>query len=317
MLRITHIESKEEAAVEKTIIAIRDYYRRSTWRSISAGVIAISDNELETIRKHLYQALEQKVISIEELYLLHLSTIQDLFNNIYGIQGLSEKLFTLSEADETQNSIFQEFLTEKGIAFLRNTKGQTSITDLAKIDNPHYRSAAIDIGYLDPVDVTVQRLCNNLSIYKIADNELSNIRQKMYEALEEKIVPLADLQKLSTPLVRDVFGNKYGDKIFVALQEGVFTLPEIDHINTYAIDELMTEKGIALLKNLKENKIPLKDFVNHLEPHERTSAIKDGHVDKAVIEQKKRISEERAAQAAEHRRKTNYSDGGFRMMRPM
>jgi len=301
VLRITYTETEKEKEIETLLDRIKRYYKRENdWKTVSAGIFAsITDDELKTIGDNIRKALEKNIISIEYLKFLYIVTVRDLFNNIYGIQALSEQLFTPSEADVIQTSTFKEFMTEKGMALLRNTKGQTSITKLANL-KPDELDAAIDIGYVDPIDVTVQRLCNSVdsSFDDKSRDELIDIRHNIYSALEEKIVLLEDVSKLLPRTVRDIFSYKYGCMPLMALQESLFTLAEANKIEGNIFEEFMTGQGIMFLRNIK-GKIPIMDFVDHLERHERVSAIVKGNIEKDVIdviEDRKRAQQERRSQ---------------------
>lgn len=90
------------------------------------------------------------------------------------------------------------------------------------------------------------RALNNEDIEKI----IKNLRDAL---IIDKIIKVEDLDDVSYSTVRDIFRKESNELSKIALKEKLFTLKEIDPIQTNIIEELLTDKGIQFLRNVKQS----------------------------------------------------------------
>lgn len=90
--------------------------------------------------------------------------------------------------------------------------------------------------------------CDNFK--DLSESAIEDIINNLKEALANKIINVADLTGINCYTVRDIFSNELGSLV---LKEKLFTLKEIDPIDTYTTEGLLTSKGMSFLREIKED----------------------------------------------------------------
>ena len=89
----------------------------------------------------------------------------------------------------------------------------------------------------------------NLSAdYRLSEEKINIILKNLETALQKKYVTTEEASAVNLVTIRDVFITSYG---LTALSKKLFTLKETQQIQTSVFMDLMTDKGILFLENLK------------------------------------------------------------------
>lgn len=134
----------------------------------------------------------------------------------------------------------------------------------------------------------VQRVMQNIKQYEwvnaLEPHLLKEIEDNLTVVCLKQCVSSNDLRQVSIFTIRDVFQTKYGK---IALEERLFTLQEVNEIQTTTFNQFMSEKGIQLLRNIKDT-ISITQLADpNMDRDLLKKAIEQGHIAEEDVPKKK------------------------------
>lgn len=106
------------------------------------------------------------------------------------------------------------------------------------------------------------------------------IIQNLSKALANKYIKIEDLKDINILTIRDVFKSHNGN---TALQEKLFTLKEMNPIQTSVVEKLLTDKGINFLRETQKE-YTFSDLIK-LHLSDLFHAIENGYMPKIILKE--------------------------------